>query len=113
MDKLKPYMKVLTLNPPFACCAIYEPHPFGASAITDAVRQTGREPKGSTDIDDDTWCWVYYNWCGNPVGLSDTMPVGTVVDAFTVDNLGDQSLADYLNYENPEAVEAWHRRTEE
>jgi hypothetical protein len=50
-----------------------------------------------TGINDDEWCWVYYDWCGNPIGLSEEMPDGEVVDKFTKENLGSQELADYLN----------------
>ena len=50
-----------------------------------------------TGINDDEWCWVYYDWCGNPIGLSEDAPNGKVVDMFTEENLGSQSLADYLN----------------
>lgn len=76
--KHKPYTKVLVNNDFYGACAIYEKHPFG---------------------DGSDWCWVYYDWCGNPVGLSKDMPKGEVVDKFTAENLGSQSLADYLNKE--------------
>ena len=111
MAQVKPYMKVLTPNR-FAVCAIYEPHPFRPSVIAEAVEQSGRTPHGLPDVADDAWCWVYYDWCGNPVGLSSEMPEGTVVDTFTEENIGSKSLADYLNCENAEAVEAWNRRAE-
>lgn len=77
--KYKPYTKVLTSKDFYGCCAIYEPNPFRR--------------------DDSEWCWVYYDLCGNPVGLSDGMPAGEVVDKFTAENIGWQELADYLNKE--------------
>jgi hypothetical protein len=107
--ELKPYLKVLTPNM-LAVCAIFEPHPFRASAIEEAVTQSGRKPSNNTGISDDAWCWVYYDWCGNPVGLSTGMPEGTIVDVFTEENIGSKSLADYLNYENAAAIEEWNRR---
>lgn len=77
--KYKPYTKVLTSKNFYGCCAIYELSPFRRN--------------------DSEWCWVYYDWCGNPVGLSEYMPAGEVVDKFTVENIRWQGLADYLNKE--------------
>lgn len=100
---LKPYMKIC-FNGGGAVCAIYEPHPFRASALP-----------GDLDIgiSNDEWCWVFYDWVGNPVGLmesNDGVPEGEIVVMFTSENVGSQDLADYLNKENPEYVEAWYRR---
>lgn len=89
-NELKPYMKVITQHP-YAICAIYEPHPFGSLGIADTE-----------------WCWVYYDWCGNPIGTSNEKPDGVEVDKFTADNLNcswttpecAQQLVDYLNKEN-------------
>lgn len=75
----KPYTKVLTTSDFYGACAIYEKHPFGSR---------------------DDWCWVYYDWCGNPVGLGKYMPEGEVVNKFTAEHFyGNQKLADYLNFE--------------
>jgi hypothetical protein len=75
--KYKPYTKVLTTKDYYGECAIYEKNPFG-----------------------DDLCWVYYDICGNPVGLSAEMPDGEVVDKFTAEHFGGyQQLADYLNKE--------------
>ena len=41
------------------------------------------------------------------------MPEGVIVEKFTEENIGSKSLADYLNYENPEAIERWNRRAED
>lgn len=77
--KYKPYTKILVINDFYGCCAIYEPSPFRK--------------------DDNDWCWVYYDWCGNPVGISGDPPCGELVDKFTAENIGSQDLADYLNKE--------------
>lgn len=98
--KHKPYTKVITKNF-YGACAIYEPHPFRNSTIKEVVEQTGCKMKGHTGIADNEWCWVYYDWCGNAVGISSEMPDGEIVDKFTEENLlGDKSLADYLNIES-------------
>lgn len=95
----KPYEKVITTRDYYGVCAIYEPHPFRNSAIKLAVEQSGRVYKSNTGINDDEWCWVFYDWCGNPVGLSDEKPEGETVDKFTTENLGNEKLAEYLNKE--------------
>lgn len=95
----KKYAKVITKE---FLCAIYEPHPFRSSAISEAVGS-----HVNTGILDDQWTWVYYDWCGNPVGTSDEKPEGVEVDKFTTDNLDfswttpecAQNLVDYLNME--------------
>lgn len=102
--KYKPYAKVLAIDGFYGACAIYEPHPFRKSAIKEVVKQAGYKMSdckviGSPLVPDDEWCWVYYDWCGNPIGMTEDMPEGKVVDKFTEENLGRQSLADYLNTE--------------
>lgn len=98
--KYKPYTKVITTKDYYGECAIYEPHPFRDSVIKDAVEQSGHIYNTNTGIDDDEWCWVFYDWCANPVGLSDEKPDGVVVDKFTAEHFyGHQHLADYLNEE--------------
>ena len=109
MNELKPYRKVITRSG-FCVCAIYEPHPFRNCTIKEAIEQSGCSMKSDTGIADDEWCWVFYDWCGNPVGLSADMPDGTITDKFTAENIGDQSLADYLNKENQEYIDAWNSR---
>ena len=99
----KPYEKVVTRSC-YGVCAIYEPHPFRPSVIREAIRQSkGKDIKivyaDNIDVKDDEWCWVFYDWCGNPVGLSDEKPEGEVVERFTKENLGDENLAEYLNKE--------------
>lgn len=105
--ELKPYLKVI-LRDSYAVCAIYEPHPFRASALKAAVAQCGKIGVGYTGIEDDAWCWVYYDWCGNPVGIGEDFPKGEIVEKFTAEKLwGNQGLADYLNKENADFVKAW------
>lgn len=71
----KRYAKVITKE---FLCAIYEPHPFRSSAISQAIGS-----HINTGIADDEWTWVYYDWCCNPVGTSDEKPDGVEVDKFT------------------------------
>lgn len=105
--ELKPYLKVVLRNS-YAACAVYEPHPFRNSAIKESVEQSGKKMVGNTGIEDTAWCWVYYDWCGNPVGIGEDFPEGEVVEKFTAEKLwGNQSLADYLNIENADFVKAW------
>ena len=90
---IKKYAKVVTSG--YSLCAIYEPHPFRSSAISEAV-----DSHINTGVTDDNWIWVYYDWCGNPIGLSDEKPEGVEVDKFTTDNLKcAQMMVDYLNRE--------------
>lgn len=97
--KYKPYTKVITTKDYWGECAIYEPHPFRNSVIHSALEQVGKQSSQHTGIKDGEWCWVFYDWCGNPIGLSENMPEGEVVDKFTEENIGSQNLADYLNVE--------------
>lgn len=97
--KYKPYAKVLTIDGFYGACAIYEPHPFRHSSMAEPLKQAGYKVSKNLGVPDDEWCWVYYDWCGNPIGMSEYMPEGKVVDKFTEENLGSQSLADYLNIE--------------
>lgn len=94
----KPYEKVITSNNQIALCAIYEQHPFRNSAIKESIEQSGKIYSGNTGIDDDSWCWVYYDWVGNPVAISSEKPIGDVVDKIP-DNLNGKEYAEYLNKE--------------
>lgn len=98
--KYKPYAKVITTGGFYGSCAIYEPHPFRHSSMKEVLEQAGYKIPKNIGFPDDEWCWVYYDWIGNPIGLSVDMPEGEIVDKFTEENLGDQSLADYLNIES-------------
>ena len=98
--KYKKYAKVITNE--YSLCAIYEPHPFRSGAISEAVGS-----KVDTGVPDDEWIWVHYDWCCNPIGMSDKKPNGIEVDKFTTDNIDfswttpkcAQSMVDYLNME--------------
>lgn len=98
----RPYAKVIGIDWLYAMCAIYEPHPFRSCIISESL---GRSV--DTGIADDEWCWIYYDWIGNPVGTSVGRPYGIEVDKFTIENLGltwgtpeyAQRLVDYLNME--------------
>ena len=109
-NELKPYLKVITPKHIYGVCAIYEPHPFRNCAIKESIESTGGVYTGHTGIGDDAWCWNYYDWCGNLISVSDEFPEGQVVDKFTAENIGSQSLADYLNKENEEFINTWNRR---
>ena len=96
--KYQKYAKVITSNNMFALCAIYEPHPFRSSAISEAVNSNV-----DTGISDDEWTWVFYDAAGNPVGMSDTQPEGREVEKFVTADfewLGTENsirLCEYLN----------------
>ena len=98
--KYKKYAKVVTNG--YSLCAIYEPHPFRSSAISEAAGS-----HINTGISDDEWIWVHYDYCGNPIGLSAEQPEGVEVDKFTTDNLDcswttpecAQNIVDYFNKE--------------
>ena len=112
MKELKPYLKVIP-NISGTVAAIYEPHPFRNCVIKKSIEQSGHTMEGNTGIDNFAFCWVFYDWCGNPVGLSDDMPEGEIVDKFTAENVSYQSLADYLNKENEELKKEWYRRNKQ
>ena len=88
--RYNPYEKMVNTN--YGVCAIYEPHPFRSNVISEAVNQ-----KVNTGIPDSSYVWVFYDWCGNPIGISDKRPAGDYVDKFTEKNVGSKELAEYLN----------------
>ena len=104
--KYKIYSKIpLPKNCPIAIAAIYEPHPFRSSAISEAIGSNV-----DTGIANNDCCWVYYDWCGNAICIGDAEPDGECVKMFTADNLGCkykyssdkenyEKLAEYLNME--------------
>ncbi|MGN0317772.1 MAG: hypothetical protein ACI4E1_07575 [Lachnospira sp.] len=98
--KYKPYTKVITSNACYGVCAIYEPHPFRDSSIQSALNKEGIQSCQHTGINDNEWCWVYYDWIGNPIAIGNEMPDGEIVEKFTEENIGDKKLADYLNTES-------------
>ena len=98
--KYKKYAKVVTNG--IAVCAIYEPHPFRSSVLSESVGF-----QVDSGIADDEWIWNYYDYCGNLIGTSEEKPEGIEVDKFTIENLNltwtthkcAQNLVDYLNME--------------
>lgn len=99
--KYKPYAKVIP-EESGVICAIYEPNPSRPNVIAASLGY----PVDATPADDE-WVWVYYDWCGNPIGTSIGKPDGVDVDKFTIENLklswstpeSAQKLVDYLNIE--------------
>ena len=92
-----PYDKIL-LKDGIAICAIYEPHPFSTKAINSALKQSGFNQIKSTGITDDKWCWVFYDWIANPIGISDKKPDGKTVEILLVEHgFASQNICDYLN----------------
>lgn len=113
MIELKPYLKVITSPKYYGICAIYEPHPFRNCAIKSVVEKEGYIFNGNTGVDDNAWCWNFYDCYANCVGYSDEMPEGKVVDKFMADLFwGNQYIADHLNKDNEEFIEEWYRRRE-
>jgi hypothetical protein len=102
--------------------AIYEPNPFRPEAILGAVKQSKKRP-GKTiclgdgrNVDDD-WCWVYYDWCGNPVGLGSEVPEGKLTYKLKPEDFEwmgyDNAVryCEYLNKEpNQEMKKEWEMR---
>jgi hypothetical protein len=80
VNLIRPYVKIVDLVNMCACVAIYEPNPFRPEAILGAVQQSNKQPGEKFDLGDSNvdnqWCWVYYDWCGNPVGLGNDIPEG-------------------------------------
>lgn len=97
----KPYEKYV-LNKGLAVAAIYEPHPFRNIVIKEAVERSGYNyGDNNTGIEDDAWCWVFYDWCGNPISVGYDIPdefEPYKVDKFTIKHgFASQEIADYLN----------------
>ena len=97
----KPYEKYV-LNKGLAVAAIYEPHPFRNIAIKSAVEKSGRDyGDNNTGIEDNVWCWVFYDSCGNPIGIGNEILdelEPCKVDKFTMEHrFASQYIADYLN----------------
>ena len=103
----KPYEKYV-LNNGLAVAAIYELHPFRNVAIKEAVENSGRDyGDNNTGIEDNAWCWVLYDWIGNPISVGSEIPdelEPRKVDKFTIEHgFASQEIADYLN-EDAECV---------
>ena len=113
MNLIWPYVKIVDLVNTYGMIAIYEPHPFRSSAISEAAGTNV-----NTGISDDDWAWVYYDWCGNPVGTSHDVPEGRLI--YKVKPSDIQSwysyesdavrMCEYLNMENDELKREWEKR---
>lgn len=109
MNLIRPYIKIIDLENAFACVAIYEPNPFRPEALSTAVKQSGKKPGQKIDLGDDNiddlWCWVFYDWCGNPVGLSKDMPEGKLTYKLKPEYfewMGHENSVRYCEYLNKE-----------
>ena len=123
MNLIRPYIKIVDLVDCYGCVAIYEPNPFRLEAICEAVKQVNKKP-GKIEIinigdplDDESWCWVYYDWCGNPVGLGRDMPEGRLTYKLVPEDfewMGHDNAVrycEYLNREpNQEMIEEWEKK---
>lgn len=109
MDLIRPYIKIVDLVNAFACVAIYEPNPFRPEAIIGAIKQSDKTPNKRIDLGDcnidDQWCWVYYDWCGNPVGLGADIPEGRLTYQLKPEDfewMGYDNAVRYCGYLNKE-----------
>lgn len=118
MNLIRPYIKVVDLVNTYGCVAIYEPNPFRPKAICGAVQQSGKQVGEKIDLGDnspnDQWRWVYYDWCGNPVGLGSEVPEGRLTYKLIPEDfewMGHDNAVrycEYLNREpNKEMIEEW------
>ena len=117
MNLIRPYVKIYDMECGFACIAVYEPHPFRDSVIQDAVKSIGKKSNQHTGIDNDEWCWVFYDWCGNPVAISDEMPEGKFTYQVKPEHFEwmgyDNAVrfCEYINKEpNTKAKKAWEMK---
>ena len=58
-------------------------------------KKLGKQIKLGNSVDDD-WCWIYYDWCCNPIGMSKDVPEGKLVY-----KLKNEDFA-WMSYENAE-----------
>jgi hypothetical protein len=122
MNLIRPYVKVIDLVNTYGCVAIYEPNPFRPEAICGAVKQSGKKPGKKINLGDDIdsqWCWVYYDWCGNPVGLGEDIPEGRLTYKLKPEDFEwmgfDNAVryCEYLNKEpNQDMKKEWEKRHE-
>ena len=103
----KPYEKYV-LNSGLAVAAIYEPHPFRNIAVKSAVEKSWHNyGYNNTGVEDNAWCWVLYDWIGNPIGIGNEILdelEPRKVEKFTVAHgFASQEIVDYLN-EDAECV---------
>ena len=109
MNFIKPYVKIVDLTNRYACVAIYEPNPFRPEALAGAIKQSNKQSDqmitlGNT-VSDENWCWVYYDWCGNPVGTSMEAPEGRLTYKLIPEDfewMGPENAERYCEYLNKE-----------
>ena len=109
MNLIRPYVKIVDLVNAYACVAIYEPNPFRPEAFIEAVKQSGKKPGKTINLGDDSqsnqWCWVYYDWCGNPIGLGSDIPEGRLTYKLKPEDfewMGYDNSVRYCEYLNKE-----------
>ncbi len=108
MNLIRPYVKIVDLVNVYACVAIYEPNPFRPEAILGAFQKSDKKPGKVINLDDDLddqWCWVYYDWCGNPVGIGSEVPEGKLTYKLKPEDfewMGYDNAARYCEYLNKE-----------
>lgn len=117
INLIKPYMKIIEMENKYACVAIYEPHPFRPEALREAIESSGKKSDNyDTGVDGNQWCWVYYDWCGNPVGLSESAPEGRLVYKLKPEDfewMGHDNAVrwcEYLNRENEKMKKQWEEK---
>ena len=120
MNLIRPYVKIVDLVNNYGCVAIYEPNPFRPEAIISAVKQSGKKPDKIINLGDDIdsqWCWVYYDWCGNPVGMSADVPEGRFTYKLVPEDfewMGHDNAVNYCEYlnkePNKEMKKEWERK---
>lgn len=124
MNLIRPYIKIVDLVNDYACVAIYEPNPFRSEALCEAVKQSDKKPGKRINLGDDNiddqWCWVYYDWCYNPVGISKDAPEGRLTYKLVPEDfewMGYDNAIRYcecLNREpNVEMKREWEKKYEE
>lgn len=96
MNLIWPYVKIIDLVDAYGMIAIYEPHPFNTYE----------------------WRWIYYDWCGNPVGESYDAPEGRLIYKVKPSDIESRysnksdaiRMCEYFNLENDKAKNEWEKR---
>ena len=108
VNLIRPYIKIVDLVNAYGCVAIYEPNPFRPEAILEAFKQSDNKPGKIINLGDNLdgqWCWVYYDWCGNPVGTSADAPEGRLTYKLKPEDfewMGYDNAVRYCEYLNKE-----------
>ena len=122
MNLIRPYVKVVDLVNDYGIVAIYEPNPFRPEAILGAFQKSCKKPGKvinlGNPIEDESWCWVYYDWCGNPIGLGRDVPEGRLTYKLKVGDFegwyteaDEQRFVEYFNKEpNQKMKKEWEKK---